>query len=112
MLKLIQRFYQFQNGTVKISGDKIEDLNLKYLRNQIGEVSQEPILFDATVEENIKLGKPDATLEEGNVSQKFSSKHDFLEIHDIFNMLYYQKSTKSGKIGKCVQFYSRPFRWF
>ncbi|KAH7730954.1 bile salt export pump [Aphelenchoides avenae] len=53
---LLLRYYAANTGSISIDGHPIETLNLKHLRNLIGVVSQEPILFDGTIEENIKLG--------------------------------------------------------
>ena len=53
-------------------------INVKWLRNQIGLVSQEPVLFDTTVEENIKVGVPEATQEQIIDAAKFANAHDFI----------------------------------
>lgn len=56
ILSLIQRFYKLDEGRLLIGGIPIEDYNVNYLRKRIGIVSQEPILFGLTIEENIKIG--------------------------------------------------------
>ena len=56
----------------------MKDLNMKYLRSQIGLVSQEPVLFDTTIEENIKFGMPNATQEEIEEAAKEANAHDFI----------------------------------
>ena len=56
----------------------IKELNLKWLRSHIGVVSQEPILFDTTIAENICYGKEDATMEEIQEAAKNANAHDFI----------------------------------
>ncbi|KAI8898553.1 P-loop containing nucleoside triphosphate hydrolase protein [Globomyces pollinis-pini] len=56
IVKLLERFYDPVSGTVSLDGKDIKDLNVTWLRQQIGMVSQEPTLFDATIKENILLG--------------------------------------------------------
>jgi ATP-binding cassette subfamily B protein len=59
--KLVARFYEFQEGQITIDGMDIRSLNLAQYRRQLGIVSQIPFLFSATVAENIRYAKPDAT---------------------------------------------------
>ena len=56
-VQLIQRFYDPQGGAVKIGGYDIRELNVKYLRELIGVVTQEPVLFETSVIENIRYGR-------------------------------------------------------
>ena len=56
----------------------IKELNLKWLRSHIGVVSQEPVLFDTTIAENIRYGKEDATMEEIQEAAKNANAHDFI----------------------------------
>ena len=56
LIQLIQRFYDPLSGSVLIDGRDVKDLNLGWLREQIGVVGQEPVLFDTTIKENIKMG--------------------------------------------------------
>ena len=63
-IQLIQRFYDPQGGTISIGGYDIKKMNVQYLRNMIGVVSQEPTLFETTVIENIRYGRLDVTDEE------------------------------------------------
>lgn len=65
-------------GVVKIDGTPIQDYNLKGLRQQIGLVSQEPILFQGSVRENIRFGNPDATDDEVIEAAKLANAHNFL----------------------------------
>ncbi|KAI9800020.1 MAG: ATP-binding cassette permease mdl1 [Piccolia ochrophora] len=61
---LLLRFYQPQQGSVKINGVDISTMNVKSLRRKIGIVSQEPVLFSGSIAENISYGKPLATRSE------------------------------------------------
>ena len=56
----------------------MKDLNLKWLRSHIGVVSQEPVLFDTTIAENIRFGREDATMEELKEAAKNANAHDFI----------------------------------
>ncbi|KAI2799339.1 Pgp-2p [Blomia tropicalis] len=64
IVQLIQRFYDPDSGDVFIDGMNIKDLNVGSLRDMIGVVGQEPVLFGYSILENIKLGNPDASMED------------------------------------------------
>jgi ABC-type multidrug transport system fused ATPase/permease subunit len=64
IIKLINRFYEFQGGELLVDGQDIRSLDLNEYRRQIGLVTQTPFLFGATVRENIAYGRPSATDEE------------------------------------------------
>jgi ABC-type multidrug transport system fused ATPase/permease subunit len=59
--KLIARFYEFQRGTISIDGIDIRTLDLPSYRSRLGIVTQSPFLFDGTVRDNIRYGRPEAT---------------------------------------------------
>ncbi len=61
---LIERFYDPLAGAVLLDGRDLREYNLRWLRSQMGLVSQEPLLFSASIIENIRYGKPDATMDE------------------------------------------------
>ena len=61
IIKLVSRFYEFQNGRIHIDNQDIRTFDLPTYRNQLGIVSQVPFLFDGTVAENIRYGRPTAT---------------------------------------------------
>ncbi|KAL4481127.1 hypothetical protein ABPG72_015082 [Tetrahymena utriculariae] len=61
IMQLIERFYDPQEGEVILDGINVKELSLKWMRNQIGYVGQEPVLFAATVRENLQFGNLDAT---------------------------------------------------
>lgn len=75
---LLQRFYLPDKGNIKIDNQNIDELNLIWLRSQMALVSQEPILFTASIYENIKLGRLDATDEEVKQAAKMANAHDFI----------------------------------
>ena len=58
------RFYDPDSGSITLDGINLKQLDLHWLRNQIGYVGQEPVLFAATIKENLLFGKEDATDEE------------------------------------------------
>jgi len=60
-VQLIERFYDPNMGDIFIDGKNLKEYNLQALRKFIGYVGQEPVLFGMTIEENLKLAKPDAT---------------------------------------------------
>ena len=55
-IQLLERFYDGTAGNVTVDGHRVQELNVKWLRQQIGLVQQEPILFDKTITENITYG--------------------------------------------------------
>ncbi|KAF8693402.1 hypothetical protein HU200_038795 [Digitaria exilis] len=75
---LLQRFYDPSAGVVALDGVDIRQLRLKWLRAQMGLVSQEPVLFATTIRENILFGKEDATEEEVIAAAKAANAHDFI----------------------------------
>ncbi|MFH4974092.1 hypothetical protein AB6A40_000801 [Gnathostoma spinigerum] len=79
MVGLMLRFYEKMSGDVKIDGRPIEDFNVRWLRQHIGLVSQEPVLFGATIEENLKLGNENMTEEEMIRLCKMANAHNFIK---------------------------------
>jgi len=78
LIQLIERFYDVEKGSISIDGHKIEELNVRSLRNCIGLVGQEPVLFNGTIAENIAYGKPGASQEEIEEAAKESNAHNFI----------------------------------
>ncbi|KAM8979347.1 phosphatidylcholine translocator ABCB4 isoform 3-T4 [Sarcophilus harrisii] len=77
-VQLIQRLYDPLEGTINIDGQDIRTLNVRYLREIIGVVSQEPVLFATTIAENIRYGKEDATMDEVKKAVKDANAYDFI----------------------------------
>ena len=66
------------DGSVEIDGISVNQYNLRWLRQHIGVVSQEPILFQTTIRENILFGKMDATEDQVQQAAKMANAHDFI----------------------------------
>ncbi|TAL47150.1 MAG: ABC transporter ATP-binding protein, partial [Chitinophagaceae bacterium] len=75
---LVPRFHDVTGGEVLIDGINIKDYSLHSVRSLMSIVTQEPILFNDTISNNIKLGKPDATEEEIIHAAKVANAHDFI----------------------------------
>ena len=78
LLKLLTRLFNPLEGTIRIDGYDISKVDLYSLRSQIGVVPQDSLLFDGSVQENISLTRPDATLEEVENAAKIACAHDFI----------------------------------
>lgn len=79
LLKLLMRFYDIDNGKITISNKDIESINTVSLRNNQSYLTQETVLFNDTIEENIRISKLNATHEEIVDACKKASIHDFIE---------------------------------
>lgn len=75
---LLQRFYDVDVGTVRIDGVDIKKLQLKWLREKMGLVSQDHALFGTSIKENILFGKPDATMGEIYAAAMTANAHNFI----------------------------------
>jgi subfamily B ATP-binding cassette protein MsbA len=75
---LIPRFYDVKSGAIKIDGVNVKDMKKKELRKLIAMVTQESILFNDTISNNIAFGKPDATQEEIEAAAKVANAHEFI----------------------------------
>ncbi|KAK4873211.1 hypothetical protein RN001_015240 [Aquatica leii] len=78
-VQLIQRFYDPEIGFVLIDDHNLAKLDLTWIRSHIGVVGQEPVLFDTTIAENIRLGCENATQEDIETAAKKSNAHNFIE---------------------------------
>ena len=76
---LLTRFYDVQEGTIKIDGIDIKDMNLKSLRDLMGLVTQDSILFNDSIKNNIKLGKQNATDDEIIEALKIANAYEFVK---------------------------------
>ncbi|CAG2053737.1 unnamed protein product [Timema podura] len=77
-VQLIQRFYDPIQGSISLDGENIKNLNVAWLRSNIGVVGQEPILFQTTIAENIRFGNEQASMDEIIQSAKEANAHDFV----------------------------------
>jgi ATP-binding cassette subfamily B (MDR/TAP) protein 1 len=75
---LMERWYDCSGGRVLIDGTDIKAFNVKWLRSQIGLVSQEPVLFAASIRENVRFGRKGATDEEVELACRNANAHDFI----------------------------------
>ncbi|CAN6349641.1 unnamed protein product [Urochloa humidicola] len=79
VISLIERFYDPQLGEVLIDGVNLREFQLRWIRSKIGLVSQEPVLFSASIRDNIAYGKDDATDEEIRVAAELANAYKFID---------------------------------
>ena len=94
LANLIPRFFDPTSGSIRLDGIDIRDLRLQDLRRQIGIVTQEPLLFDDTVYNNIRYGAPDASPDEVYAASKQAHAHRFIETR-----LEHGYETSVGQLG-------------
>lgn len=93
IISLIQRFYHADKGEILVDGQNIADVRIASLRHKISYVSQQPILFEGSVAENIGYGRPEATQEEIVEAAKLAQAHEFItELRDGYE-------TEVGEMG-------------
>ncbi len=78
LVDLLPRFWDVNSGKITIDGIDIRDMKMKSLRHLIGNVNQDPILFNDTIFNNIAFGMEDATLEEVIHAAKIANAHNFI----------------------------------
>jgi ABC-type multidrug transport system fused ATPase/permease subunit len=108
-IQLIERFYDPDSGSVELDGVDLKELNVHWLREQFGLVSQEPVLFDTTILENIRFGFPGATQEQVESAATLANAHNFIvEFPDGYETQVGEGGTQvSG--GKCESFTTSVF---
>ncbi len=79
MVSLLSRFYDPTSGVVRLDGHDLRDLSLKSLREAVSIVSQDPVLFPMTIEENIAFGRPGASHDEIIAAAKIAHADQFIE---------------------------------
>lgn len=79
LCSLIPRFYDYEQGDIKIDGKSVRDISLKSLRKNIGIVQQDVFLFTGTIKENILCGNPNANDADVISAAKKARIHDFIE---------------------------------
>ena len=79
IISLIQRFYDVNGGAITIDGQDISGVTKSSLRSQIAFVSQQAYLFEGSIMDNIRYGRPDATDEEVIEAAQLANAHDFIE---------------------------------
>ena len=94
LCQLIPRFYEVENGAIRIDGQDIRDVTQQSLHENIGIVQQDVFLFADTIFENIRYGKPDATMEEVmEAAKKAEIYDDILAMPDGFNTYVGERGT-------------------
>ena len=78
LLKLLMRFYDPKSGSIKINGETLPNINTRSLRDNMAYITQQTYIFNETIEENIRLARRDARLEEIMEAAKKASIHDFI----------------------------------
>ena len=78
LLKLLMRFYDPKSGCIKINGETLPNINTRSLRDNMAYITQQTYIFNETIEENIRLARRDATLDEIMEAAKKASIHDFI----------------------------------
>ena len=78
LLKLLMRFYDPKSGSIKINGETLPNINTRSLRDNMAYITQQTYIFNETIEENIRLARRDAMLEEIMEAAKKASIHDFI----------------------------------
>ena len=78
LTNLIPRLYEPNAGRLLLDGHDLQTLDLKFLRQQIGIVPQEPVLFDVSIKDNIRYGCPSATDEEVYTAARAANIHEFI----------------------------------
>nr|ASM90198.1 multidrug resistance 16 [Sesuvium portulacastrum] len=79
VISLIERFYDPHAGQVLIDGINLKEFKLRWIRQKIGLVSQEPVLFSSSIKENIAYGKEDATIEEIRAAAELANAAKFID---------------------------------
>jgi ABC-type multidrug transport system fused ATPase/permease subunit len=80
LVSLLSRFYEATGGEILLDGRNVADISLRELREQIGVVSQETFLFNGTILDNLRFGRPDATREEIEEMARAACVHDFVSV--------------------------------
>lgn len=76
---LLMRFYDVEQGTITIDGTNIKDIKLVSLRDQLGLVTQDSIMFNGSIADNVKIGKQDATEDEIIDALKIANAYEFVQ---------------------------------
>lgn len=79
---MLERFYDPLEGQITVDGLDLKTINLREFRRKVGYVGQEPVLFNTTIKENIKLGCAEATDEQIITALKKSNAYEFIQKHE------------------------------
>ena len=100
LINLLMRFYEINSGEIKIDGINITELSLKNLREQFALVSQEPLLFDTSIKENILFGLEDSSdLSQTQIEARYKESCDKAHVSEFISKLENQDDTSVGEAG-------------
>ncbi|WP_240744851.1 ABC transporter ATP-binding protein [Desulforhopalus sp. IMCC35007] len=95
LCKLLTRMYPLEDGMLYFADKEVNSLPLAFIRSHIGYVSQEPTLFSDSIAANIRLGRPESSLEEVEQAAKNAAIHaDIIEFKDGYNTLIGERGVK------------------
>jgi subfamily B ATP-binding cassette protein MsbA len=95
LVNLIPRFFDVDSGRITVDGHDLRDLTIESLRRQIGKVTQETVLFNDTVRNNIAYGQPDVSLDRVIAAAKTAFAHDFiLQMPESYDTRIGEKGTR------------------
>ena len=95
LVNLIPRFFDVNEGRILIDGHDLRDVTIASLRQQIGKVTQETVLFNDTVRNNIAYGQPDVSMSKVEDAARMALAHDFiLNMPDGYNTMIGEKGTR------------------
>ncbi|KAI6238677.1 Multidrug resistance protein pgp-3 [Aphelenchoides fujianensis] len=78
LFSLLMRMYDYESGEITIDGVSVRDLNVEWLRNAIGIVSQDPVVFAGTIADNLRMGRVDATMDEMIAATRQANAEEFI----------------------------------
>ncbi len=82
LVNMISRLYDVDQGSVKVGGLDVRQYDMETLRDQVAVVLQKNVLFSGTILDNLRWGKPDASLEECRKACRISCAHEFVEVRE------------------------------
>ncbi|MEZ4662797.1 MAG: ABC transporter ATP-binding protein [Caldilineaceae bacterium] len=92
---LLCRFYDVTGGRITVDGHDVRDVTQRSLRSQIGVVLQEPFIFTDTIANNIRYGRPNATLDEVMAAAKLANCHDFImKLNDGYETIAQERGSQ------------------
>ena len=95
LINLVNRFYEWQSGSIRIDGCDLRDYTIYSLRQQIGLVPQAPLLFSGTIADNILYGRPDASFEEVLEAARRAYADEFIQqMENGYDSLIGERGTK------------------
>ena len=102
IMNLLNRFYDVNSGKVTFDGTDVRDIQLTSLRNNVGIVLQDSVLFTGTVADNIRYGKPNASMDEVISAAKQANSHDLLRLCLMVTILKLAMLAQSFQLAKAI----------